>query len=286
MMIKNKENIKVDLHIHTAASDGTWTPKELINIIKEKDIGIFAVTDHDTFENIKEIKKLVENIDAKFIPGIEISSTYDKKNYHILGYGFDELNDSLELIINMNRNIFKTIDDEGIVFLSKRFDNISISEYHEFVHDTKIGGWKAFSYIFSKGICSNLREYFKLFDGTELEDPFSKVKLSNPAHVIEAIKNSNGIPVLAHPGVAFYDSDVEGVLKYFLEMGIMGVECYHPDNNEEVTNYCLSFCKENGLIITGGSDCHGTFIDKRKIGFPDIRLTQLSDIGNLLKNNK
>jgi predicted metal-dependent phosphoesterase TrpH len=282
---KDKDSIKVDLHIHTSASDGMWYPDELIRNILDSNINVFSVTDHDTFENIVEVNELCKNTNLVFLPGVEFSTSYANKNYHILGYGISKLTDELIKICKKNKEIFQSIDLNFINYLSDKFSEISIGDFQEYTHDKSLGGWKAYSYCVRKGICKNLGEYLKLFEKTELENPFLNYELSNPKSVIGAIKNANGIAILAHPGASFYEPDIHFVVKYFYSLGIDGFECYHTNNNEKVTQFCLDFCSDNNLIITGGSDCHGDFLKNRMLGNPDIRLSQINLFDRVSKIN-
>jgi len=93
---------------------------------------------------------------------------------------------------------------------------------------------------------------------------------------LSSIKNTGGITVLAHPGAGIYLSDYNKVVPAALDLGVEGIECYHPENRLEVTEYCLEICKKNNLYITGGSDCHGDFVKERRLGKPDVYLDQLA----------
>jgi 3',5'-nucleoside bisphosphate phosphatase len=83
------QDIKVDLHLHTTASDGTWTPRRLVRNIIDAGIRLFAVTDHDTTDNIAEMAMLAGEYELKFIPGVEVNAAWENNNYHILGLGID-----------------------------------------------------------------------------------------------------------------------------------------------------------------------------------------------------
>jgi predicted metal-dependent phosphoesterase TrpH len=96
-----------------------------------------------------------------------------------------------------------------------------------------------------------------------------------PEAAISCVKEAGSIPVLAHPGSGLYGNDYKKTVSAVLEMGIDGLECYHPENSPEVTKYCLEICKKNNLYITGGSDCHGEFVKERRLGKPDIDLSYL-----------
>jgi predicted metal-dependent phosphoesterase TrpH len=268
------ENTKVDLHMHTTASDGTWTPAELIEVIKEKEIGLFAVTDHDSVKNVKETAELAQKFGITFIPGIELNSVHKGLNIHILGHGIDIENKKLENVVIKNTDFINKKDDESIKELEKNYNNVSFVEYKEYENNPAKGGWKALNYIKDKGLCNTHKQFFELFE-SKGEKLFRFMEFVSPREAIEAIIDAGGIPVLAHPGAGFYGEDYIAIVNDIFSYGIKGIECYHPDNNEEVTNYCTKFCYNNDLKITAGSDCHGTFLQHRMIGKPELSLGQL-----------
>ena len=73
-----------------------------------------------------------------------------------------------------------------------------------------------------------------------------------------------------------YGNNPQETVSLALELGVGGIECFHPENSNEVTEYCLELCRNKNLYITGGSDCHGTFVKERWLGKPDIDLDRLS----------
>lgn len=269
----DRDSIKVDLHLHTTASDGTWGPERLVGELVEKGISIFSVTDHNSIDNVKIISALAEASNLTIIPGVEVDVSYNSRSYHMLGYGIDIENQALLLILKMNRELMEEKDDESIQYLEDSGFNVSLEDYKSYVNDVEKGGWKALNYLIDRGFCTGPSDFFKLF--TSYGNPFDKMTFVSPGDAAEAIRAAGGIPVLAHPGASFYGGDFKSVVKLMMENGVMGIECFHPENSSEITDYCLDVCNKNNLLITGGSDCHGLFVPKRRIGLPDIRLGQL-----------
>ena len=264
---------KVDLHIHTSASDGTWTAEEVTEEVIKNNISIFSVTDHNSVENVERVRKLAEEAGLTFIPGVEIDTSYFGANFHILGYGIDIYEKGLLKLILQNKVFMEEKDEESIKFLYNKGLDVSLSEYGRYYNNAARGGWKALNYLIDKGICKDTKDFFPLFDGWG--NPFEKMNFPNPKEVINIIKDAGGIAVLAHPGAPFYRLDYEILVPEMLKEGIMGIECYHPENNFQVTKFCQDFCRANNLAITGGSDCHGTFFSKRKIGTPNIMYSSI-----------
>lgn len=266
--------MKADLHLHTSASDGTWTPKVLIENIVRAGISLFAVTDHDSVENVNLTANLVKDTDLEFIKGVEINSTENGYIFHILGYNVDPENESLNEILQINRDTMEQRDERCIKILQSMDYPVALDEFLTYENNSERGGWKALNYTIDKGLCQHYKEYFKLFgdkrNGLDIEG------CVKPETAISVIKAAGGIPILAHPGSGLYGSNPQETVSLALELGVEGIECFHPENGDEVTEYCLKLCRRENLFITGGSDCHGTFVKERWLGKPDVDLEQLS----------
>lgn len=267
------EDTRVDLHMHSNASDGTWGPEALISRVLDAGIGIMALTDHDTTANVEASWAIAREKGLCFIPGVEVSSIYEGRTYHILGLGIDTHHAQLQEILRHNTREFEIKDEKDIRLLEKKYANVSFSEFQAYVDNSGRGGWRSLNYVIDKGLCTHYKEYFKLFDGI---NTFAEARLFQPGKVIRAIKEAGGCAILAHPGAAFYAPGYRELIDYMVSMGIQGLECYHPDNSREITEYCEQYCRRHGLMITAGSDCHGTFVPSRCLGKPDIKLSQLS----------
>jgi 3',5'-nucleoside bisphosphate phosphatase len=265
--------MKADLHLHTSASDGTWTPEALIKNIINAGIGLFAVTDHDSIENTVKAQRLIQGTDLRYIRGVEISTTENGRVFHILGYNIDPENKSLSEILQLNRNNIENRDEKSIKILAAMGRPVSLDEYLAYKNNPERGGWKALNYSIDKGLCETYKDFFGLFgdkrNGLGIEG------CARPDAAISAIKAAGGIPVLAHPGARLYGDNPQEHVSIAVEMGIEGVECFHPENNTETTGYCLGYCRRKNLYITGGSDCHGAFVKERWLGKPDIDLDKL-----------
>lgn len=106
--------------------------------------------------------------------------------------------------------------------------------------------------------------------------PIRNLTFPSPEEVVDAVIAAGGVPVLAHPGDSCYDPDYKRTVKLMLERGVMGIECYHPANTKEITEYCLKVCRQNSLYITGGSDYHRERVTKRRMGVPKVILSDVN----------
>ena len=268
------KSTKVDLHMHTIASDGTWTPKEIFENIIRENIKIFSITDHNSINSVQEVYTYAKKAGLTFIPGVEIDSTCENITYHILGYGIDHMNQSLNNLLSKNMNIYRQRDRESIEIIEKKFDVSLLNEYEHYVNNPKRGGWKSINFLVDKKFCKTYKDLWGLFEG--FKNPYIRKNFSQPEKVIKIIRKAGGKAVLAHPGANLYGNDYKKAVRLISEAGIDGIECYHPDNNQEVSNYCIEFCKKNNLLITGGSDCHGDFVVERSLGQPDVRFGMIN----------
>lgn len=271
---KATNDVRVDLHIHTTASDGTWNPGQLLSKLLEAGVSLFAVTDHDSVDNLAETAMMAREHGLGFIPGVEINTTYRHKNYHLLGLGIDPAAPELQALLATNRELTEKIDADSIEYLESIIPDVCYEEYRGYANRPERGGWKALNYLIDKGLCSNHRDFLPLFK--EWGSPFERLVFASPGAAIRTIVMAGGVPVLAHPGANFYDRDYQAIISYMVDQGIRGIECYHSENGPEITRYCLAVCQSKNLLVTGGSDCHGDFVPARRLGHPEIRGSQLN----------
>lgn len=268
---------KVDLHIHTCASDGTCDVYELKDEIKKNKIEIFSITDHDSIDNIENMKKIIVPGDNMiFIPGVELSTIFEGREYHLTLYNYEMTEELLKLIKENNENKINTNQKFIENYIFPKYNNVTGEEYEKYEYDRKRGGWKSVNFLIDKGIHSDVVSHLKDFEKSGL-----KAKMKSPEEVIEISKRSGGKIFLAHPSYHYRNGYMpEEELKYWLSLGIDGIECFSPYNENKTEDY-INFCKKNNLMISGGSDYHGAFIQSRSLGKPDVDLDDLN-IGKLL----
>lgn len=263
--MENKD-YKVDMHIHTDASDGTWSIEDVIMEVRKNNIRVFSVTDHDTIENSILVNKLKLD-DLIFILGAEISVTYNDKEYHITAYDFDCSDVKLNQLLMRNRT--KRIEYNGkLVKKIKKLGLLdNIDDYDKYIYNKHRGGWKSLNYFIDKGLISDIKGFFDLVNISG-----EKLEFEHPREVIEIIKDAGGYCFLAHPS-AYNKGSILSIeeLNIWNDFGINGIECYSPYlSKEEDANYYIDYCNKNNLLISAGSDCHGAF-NNRKLGNPSVR---------------
>jgi predicted metal-dependent phosphoesterase TrpH len=271
-------DVRTDLHLHTTASDGCWSPEQLITEIRKTGIGLFAVTDHDSLGSLSEVAKRVRGSGLRFLPGVELSVRLDGQVYHLLGYGFDPADPALNAFVEANGALLAGNGDEAIRLLASAGYAVSLEDYDTYRWDRGRGGWKSLNYLIDRGMCHDVSSYMRGVFG-ELGHP--QAAFPTPEEAIAAVHRAGGVVVLAHPGAGFYNDADDRRLDELVEMGLQGLECYSFHHTAAATERFLAYCDRRRLLITGGSDCHGGFVG-RPLGQPpisasDLRLGVLQD---------
>jgi 3',5'-nucleoside bisphosphate phosphatase len=264
--------MKVDLHIHTQASDGTWSPAQLVEQVRTAGISLFAVIDHNSMDSVAACEALALKSGLRFLRGVEISASLNNVLYHILGYGIDPANAALHRLIDSNSLQEQAAELECIRILQRDNFPVDPAAYEAYKNNRARGGWKGLNYLIDQGICTDVDDFFgRLFDKNR---PLPFPMYPKPEEVFSIIRSAGGTPILAHPG-ANWLSITEEVLDDFKQAGLRGLECYTSYHNHDMTQRFLKWCRHHDLLITGGSDCHGDYVSNRKLGVPSIDLTDL-----------
>lgn len=255
----------IDLHVHSTYSDGTFTPSELVDLAIKKKLTAFALTDHDSFSGLKEaheyINKLkeqnIENI-PQLIDGIEFSTEYWGRDIHILGYLMDTNQSFIQKYLDnfiisrelRNRKMCDKLTEYGMP-----------TDYDELVGhnpDSVLTRAHFAKYLLEKGYVKSCKEAFDRYIGDGKPCHIVREKVS-PFDAIELILKAGGIPVLAHPILyGFSNSTLDLLVKELKDAGLLGIEAvystYNASNEREIRNLAAKY----NLLITGGSDFHGT----------------------------
>jgi len=250
-----------DLHLHTLFSDGTYTPQELIEKAKKAGLSCIAVVDHDTVSGIEPALEAAESENIEVVPGIELTAEYEGSEIHILGYFIDYKNKEfikkLEALrenrIGRIHKILAKLKDAGV--------SLNPQAVFDIAQQGTVGRLHIARAMVKEGIVTSIFEAFRKYIGDKCPAYVSGFRLS-PIEAINLIKEAGGIPVLAHPYILNNDELVLMLIKY----GIMGLEIYYPEHSQAMINFYLELARKNNLLVTGGSDCHGSAKPEVKIG--------------------
>jgi predicted metal-dependent phosphoesterase TrpH len=275
--IDEKKMNHVDLHIHSIASDGTWSVLEILERAAETEMELISITDHNTTEAQASCPQQHSMPSwPRLLPGVEISSFWNGHYLHILGYGIST-NRSLDAFLGSIRAAIDEQDEGFIETLGGKGFRCDIDSFRHY-RRTHRGGWKVPNYLVSISAVEDINHFFTVLpDWSRL---LPKVRLPGAGEAISMIREAGGAAVLAHPGSYSQAGPLEELLLSMLKRGIQGVECFHPVNSARLSRVCTAFCRRYGLLITGGSDCHGDGDKSRSIGIPRITLSMLS-LGDL-----
>ena len=248
-----------DLHMHSYYSDGTMSPREIVEDAKKRNVQLIAITDHNVLDSYTELKEAAEEFGINVIRGVEIDARFEDIVVHILAYNFQD-NEKLFNLVHKAKNELLETSIELIKRMENDYENISSEDYEAYDYDRRKGGWKGIHYLFDWGITSELFEGVKYYGQYKCGHEY--FDYPTVEEVIDAVHEANGYVVLAHPCNYYKNNTKEEVLEKlekFKSIGIDGVECYYPANSEMMTETCIEFCKNNNMIITVGSDSHGDF---------------------------
>lgn len=249
---------RIDLHVHSNVSDGTLTPKELVAYAKEKGIAAFALTDHDTVGGIFEAEQAAKGSGLELIPGIEISSEYKGGDVHILGLYMDyrqpEFSAALQRFIEArerrNKEMAKKLSDHGFL--------MTLEELTAAYPEAVITRAHFAKYMKAKGYVTSYEEAFRHYIGKDCACYVPRTVIQ-PSDAIDLIRAAGGIAVLAHPLLYHMTmEEVEHLAKYLKELGLQGIEVFYSMNQEGDENRMASLAKRYELVMTGGSDFHGS----------------------------
>ena len=257
----------VDLHVHTTASDGQYTPAQIMQKAADLGINTIAITDHDTVAGLEEGRTEAEKLGINFVPGIEMNINGSRGEFHLLGLGLERISTSLQSAIdNLQKN--RVIRNEEMI-AKMRADgvDITIEELYSHFPDTVIGRPHIAAMLVEKGLVRKRQQAFDKYLAKGRPWYCERVG-TNLDEAIVAIRESGGIPVIAHP-MSLYLSwgKLPAALQDIYERGVMGLEAFHP--GARMTD-CLRLeecARKIGYFITAASDFHGEKVRAdRKLG--------------------
>jgi len=246
-----------DLHTHTTASDGTYSPEKLVKAAQRKKINVLSVTDHDTVAGLPQIEDLCKKAGIIFIPGIEITCHAQEEEIHILAYGVNTSSPTLQKFLDQQLQDRYSRLEKIIEQLEAANVFLTWEEVKRHIHSESAAGRphvaRALVY---KGYVPTFQDAFTnyLTPGKPGYVPRKKI----PADaVIALIHQTGGISSLAHPGFI----KKQEILEELASQGLQGIEAYHPMHKTRQKTQYERWAEEKNLLVTGGSDFHG---DKKR----------------------
>lgn len=254
-----EERIKrIDLHVHSNASDGTCTPTELVERALAMGLAAFALTDHDTTDGIDEAAAWAKGRDIEVVAGIELSTEYNGADVHILGFDIDYKSEEFQKKIRRFRNQRDVRNEEMLEKLrGAGFEKMTPEALNEAYPDSVITRAHMARFMLENGYIKDRQEAFDKYIGDNCPYYVPRKKIT-PQDAIVFIIESGGIPVLAHPLLYGMSRDeLKDAVLSFKEAGLVGIEAIYSLNSEADWRDMRRLAKECGLLISGGSDFHG-----------------------------
>jgi predicted metal-dependent phosphoesterase TrpH len=264
--------VRIDLHIHSTASDGTLRPSEILTLAQDLNIAAISITDHDTLEGSKNALSCGIPPSVKFLTGVEIGadppdSFFLSGSLHILGYAVDvhhpDLNQTLSKLKesreNRNPRILKLLSGLGI--------EITFDELRNLAEDSQLGRPHIARLMVKKGYVQSIDAAFDQYLGHGKPAYVDRFRFGCE-DTIRIILDAGGIPVLAHPmllGIQQYEI-FEDLIAVLTEMGMRGIEVYYPEHTRNLVAYYTRLAHHHDLLITGGTDFHGDINPEIQMG--------------------
>ena len=247
----------IDLHVHTTASDGTFTPSEVVMLAKKAGVAAIAITDHDTISGVDEAVIKAEEAGIEVVPGVEIS-VGETEDIHIVGLYVDYKDKNLLNVMDLLATYRRQRNEEMINNICKKGFDISCEAIESSMNTNNIGRLHIAYYMQKMGMVNDYRKVFKkyLIPGT---DTYVPMKQLSEEDGIKAILNSGGIPVLAHINYLKQDEyETENTIKRLMSYGLKGIEVMYSGYDKHTEELALKISEKYNLIKSGGTDFHGT----------------------------
>lgn len=251
---------RVDLHLHTTCSDGHYSPRELVELAAGAGVRAIAVADHDNVDGIDAAQAAGAELGIEVIAAVELSSQWqDYHDIHLLGYGFDHRHPELTRKLaefrsfraGRNRQIVEKVNQQLSAEGQAPLDFQAIEE--------SAGGTIGRPHIAQAlRAAGHVKSHDEAFDRYLVPNNVAK-RFFPIDEAIALVHAAGGVAVLAHPPyVTRNHAELEGLIVIFVEMGLDGLEAYNNGVNQDGVFWLINLARRHGLIVTGGSDFHGS----------------------------
>jgi predicted metal-dependent phosphoesterase TrpH len=258
---------KIDLHTHTTFSDGTLTPRELVELARQRELSVLAVTDHDSTEGLAEAFEAAEGTGLELVPGVEFSTTRDGHGIHVLAYWVELDDGEFQAELTRLREDRWTRGQRMVRRLQELGYPISFDRVQEIAEGKNIVRPHVAQALMEAGVVSSIDEAFTPELIANGGRAYVEKHALDPVAALALIKRTGGVAVVAHPGLFREGLGVpDGILQEMIDAGLDGIEVAHPDHPPEAEQRYRELAGHKALVATGSSDCHGTRYDPIRLG--------------------
>ena len=254
----------IDLHTHSTASDGIYSPTELLRRAKEVGLRVLALTDHDTSGGLEEAAKAAAALDIDFIPGIEINTDVGGGEVHVLGYFPDYQQPAFQSVLKVLRDARERRGQRMVELLNEHGINVAWERVRELAQGA-VGRPHVAKALLEAGYVQTIGEAFDKYIGTGGFAYVPRYRLT-PDDAVRLIASVNGLPVIAHPVELPGLDTLRDWLPGLCEVGMAGLETYYGPYTQEQERALRALADEYHLIPTGGTDFHGPGIHPTPLG--------------------
>ena len=244
----------IDLHIHTSASDGRFSPAEIVSRSAAAGLAVIAITDHDTVDGIAPALQAARTFPSlRVIPGVEISTDIPAGQAHILGYFVDYTDHELQIALEKMRNSRWERARKMVARLEDLGCRIEWERVREIAGAASVGRPHIAQALMEKDYVESIKDAFTRYISQDGPAYVERDKMT-PVQAAELILQAKGLPVLAHPLTV---PDPEAMVIELKAAGLTGIEVYYKDYSRDDINRLLRLSDRYGLVNTGGTDYHG-----------------------------
>jgi len=245
---------RVDLHLHSTASDGSFSPAELVRKVAAEGLAIIALTDHDTVGGIAAALEAAREFPGlRLIPGIEISTDTPEGEVHILGYFIDHTDCNLQAALEKMRSSRWERARQIVTKLGELGCPVDWERVLEIAGGGTIGRPHIAQAMLERGHVESFRGAFEQYISRDGPAYVEREKVT-PSGAVELVVQARGLPVLAHPLTIPQPEQLATKLKV---VGLIGIEAYYASYTAEDVQRLVSIADRYNLIATGGTDFHG-----------------------------
>ncbi|MFQ5693918.1 MAG: PHP domain-containing protein, partial [Nitrospinota bacterium] len=241
-----------DFHVHTDFSDGADPPERVVERAAGLGFSFLAVSDHDTVGGLRPARSRAEALGLRLVSAVEVSATAEGSDIHLLGYLVDEENgefvSALEGVVARRRGRVRR--------MIEKLQRLGVPADAEAFFARFPRGWAGrlnlAHYLVEEGLVPSVEAVFGRYLGAG-RPAYEPVDALTTAEAIQIIHKAGGVAVLAHPG----RNGADALIPRLVEEGLSGIEAYHSSHSPAAAESYRKIADARGLVVTGGSDCHG-----------------------------
>ena len=260
-------SIKIDLHVHTTFSDGTLTPREVVCAAQSVGLRAIAITDHDTLRGNDDAMDEGKKLGVEVVPGVEVSVDFPGGTMHVLGYYVDLNCDPFIKVLERIENGRHERNMEILDKLGRLGMPLDYDEIRAVASEGPIGRPHIAQTMIRRNHVASVREAFDKYLKKGAPAYADRLRFSEE-EAVESICQAGGVAVLAHPGSLNCSSaeSLAAIVERAVSVGLQGLEAYYPSHSSEMQRICESLAEQYGLLLTGGTDFHGTIFPENALG--------------------